>query len=501
MKRTSCKRLTRKRVSRSLGCCLGILLSGALLHSAQGLEIPDANGVPSYWTESAAASPAGFESVSAEENASLSAESASVLRSIDELKQQVESLQEQIDKKQNIPDTLKKYGAQAGGFLDLDSVTITQSEENKARYGDINNDFAVRDLWLWVRGEGYGNIDYAVMLAFPGSLAFRDVVINVKNLPILGTARIGYFKVESGLNNEQFVYDNTFVDWESCTRTFMAGRRLGVASIHHNENKSMRFFAGIFTGQNLAIGDGKHSNEDNDNPGTILNTRLSAIPICAEGAGGEIFELLHLGAGFRWVPPGKDSVTGATRRTALGAVPTDWLADMPSLLAGQIDSNSYTVTNIEAAWQHGQFGIVSEGYVGSFNGYDNAYGVSTTGRLLLTPGAYQKYNKVNGCFGGVAVPANMRFVDCENWTCLEGWGVWELAAQWSWTDLDMLRDAPVAANYGRINQYTLGVNWHWNPQTRWGLNWIYAKPVSGSGGTTESSSSLNTIAAQARITF
>ena len=101
----------------------------------------------------------------------------------------------------------------------------------------------------------------------------------------------------------------------------------------------------------------------------------------------------------------------------------------------------------------------------------------------------------------MAVPANMRFVDCENWTCLEGWGVWELAAQWSWTDLDMLCDAPVAANYGRINQYTLGVNWYWNPQTRWGLNWIYAKPVSGSGGMTESSSSLNTIAAQARITF
>lgn len=501
MKRTSCKRLTRKRVCRSLGYCLGILLSGALLHSAQGLEIPDANGIPSYWTESVADSPAGFKLVSAEENASLSTESDSVQRSIDELKQQVESLQAQMSAKQNIPDTLKKYGAQVGGFLDLDTVAVSQSDGNKDRYGDINNDFAVRDLWLWVRGEGYGNIDYAVMLGFPGSLAFRDVVINVKNLPILGTARIGYFKVESGLNWEQFVYDNTFVDWESCTRTFMAGRRLGVASIHHNEDKSLRLFTGIFTGQNLAIGDGKHSNEDNDNPGTILNTRLSGVPIYNAGANGEIYELLHLGAGFRWVNPGKDSVTGATRRTALGAVPTDWLADMPSLLAGQIDSNSYTVTNIEAAWQHGQFGIVSEGYVGSFNGYDNAYGVSTTGRLLLTPGAYQKYNKVNGCFGGVAVPANMRFVDCENWTCLEGWGVWELAAQWSWTDLDMLRDAPVAANYGRINQYTLGVNWHWNPQTRWGLNWIYAKPVSGSGGTTESSSSLNTIAAQARITF
>ena len=60
---------------------------------------------------------------------------------------------------------------------------------------------------------------------------------------------------------------------------------------------------------------------------------------------------------------------------------------------------------------------------------------------------------------------------------------------------------PNAAFYGRMNQFTVALNWHWNPQTRWGLNWICAKPVSGSGGSETFGTTLNTLACQFRITF
>ncbi len=422
-------------------------------------------------------------------------------RELDELRTEIDALQIEIKKKQDVPDTVKKFSAKAGGMLDWDCVTVDQSLENQERYGDIDNDFATRDLRLWIKGEGYENLDYEVCLGYTGSLSFKNVMLTAKNLPVLGTGRIGYFKVESGLNYASNVYDNTFVDWESLDRTFQIGRRLGVASIHYNEDKSLRFFTGAYTGQNLTIGDGKYANENNDNVGIILNTRLTAVPVFVEGADGELCEVLHLGAGFRWVDPGHDSKTGANRRTSLRAAPVDWLSDMTPLLNGSIDTNSYTVTNIEAAWQKGRFGIIGEGHIGDYNGYDNAYGVSTTGRFLLTPGAYQKYNKNGGCFAGIAVPANMRFVDYDNRTCLEGGGVWEIAAQWAWTDLDMLRDASGSAVYGRMHQYTVALNWYWNPQTRWGLNWIYAKPMTASGGENETDSPLNTLACQLRFTF
>ena len=429
------------------------------------------------------------------------ADPAGLRRSIDELQAEIASLRTEINKKQDIPDTAKKFSAKAGGFLEWDSVTVDQSLENKGRYGDIDNDFACRDLRLWIKGDGYDNLSYEVCLGYTGSLSFKNVMLTAKNLPVLGTGRIGYFKVESGLNYASNVYDNTFVDWESLDRTFQVGRRLGVASIHYNEDKSLRFFTGAYTGHNLAIGDGKYANENNDNVGIILNTRLTAVPIYSEGAGGELSEVLHLGAGFRWVDPGHDSKTGANRRTSLRAAPVDWLSDMTPLLAGSIDTNSYTVTNIEAAWQKGRFGIIGEGHIGTYNNYDNAYGVSTTARFLLTPGAYQKYSKEGGCFAGIAVPSNMRFVDCKNWTYLEGGGVWEIAGQWGWTDLDMLRGASIPAVYGRMNQYTVALNWYWNPQTRWGVNWIYAKPDSGAEGADETTTSLNTLACQLRFTF
>lgn len=482
-------------------CLLGAVLGSAAAYANDGSAIALSElSHSSYFVNDVAFISAEPKSPATDTVGGETTDPADVQRTLDELKTQIESMKAQLEKKQNLPDTSKKFSAHAGGFLEADTVSIDQSDESFEHYGDIDNDFAVRDLWLWVRGEGYGNLDYAVMIGYNGSLSFRDVVLNAKNIPILENARVGYFKVESGLNNEQFIYDNTFIDWESCTKTFMQGRRLGVASIHYNADQSFRFFTGVFTGQNLAFGDGKHANENGDNVGLILNTRLSAAPLYTEGAGGELAEVLHLGAGLRWVDPGHDA-SGANRKVTLAASPLDWLGDMQQILAGTIDTDSFTVTNLEAAWQRGRFGLVSEGYIGSYRGYDNAYGVSTTTRFLLTPGAYQKYNKATGCFGGVAVPANMRFLDCENWTCLEGGGVWEIAGQWTWTDLDMLRDSPTAKFYGRMNQYTVALNWYWNPQTRWGLNWICARPISGNGGSDETASTLNTLACQVRITF
>ena len=517
MRTVSCPSPRRRPLRLLLGVCVLSFLLGQSVPAAEPslaeaiAEIMPESGYLAPETDYLAASPApalteesseskaGFELES-----SLPAEPAAasdIQRSLDELKEQISSLQAQLEKKQNVPDTSKKFSARPSGQIEWDSVLVDQSRENHAKYGDIDNDFATRDVRVGVKGEGYGNLSYEVTLGYTGCLSFKNVMLTAADLPLLSTARIGYFKVESGLNYAQNVYDNTFVDWESCDRAFQVGRRLGVASIHFSEDKNARLFTGVFTGKNLSIGDKKYANENCDNVGIILNTRLTVLPVHTETADGTLLEVLHLGAGFRWVDPGRDSVTGANNTTTLQVSPVDWLGDMPPLLAGKLDTNSYTMTNAEAAWQRGRFGILGEGHFGDYRGYGSAYGVSATGRFLLTPGAFQKYSKSNGTFGGISIPANTRFVDCENWTCLEGGGVWEIAAQWAWTDLDILRDAPQVSYYGRMNQYTVALNWYWNPQTRWGLNWIYAKPVSGTGGAVETASPLNTLACQVRFSF
>jgi phosphate-selective porin len=421
---------------------------------------------------------------------------------LDELKVRIGALRGEFEKNRDISDPAKKFSAQVGGMLEIETITIDQNEANRNLYGDINNDYGFRDIRLWVKGNGYGTLGYNVTLGFTGQLSFKNVMVKAKDLPILNEAYVGHFDIEMGMNYLLSTYDYTFVEQDTANGTFSFGRRIGVGSVHYGENRNIRWYTGVYTGRPILIGEGKHANENDDNVGILLNTRLTSVPIYREDACGHLTDVLHFGVAFCWSSPGKDAETGANRKTTLQAQPLDWFSDMSPLLYGELDADNYSVTGIEAAWQRNRVGLTGEGFIGSYEGYENAYGVSATGRALLTPGAYQEYNKDGGYFSGINIPETMRFVDYGTGRCLEGWGAWELVGSWGWIDLDTLR--AVQDNdvfYGRMNQYTLALNWYWNPQTRWGINWIYAKPISGSGGIDESATSLDTIACQARITF
>ena len=429
-------------------------------------------------------------------------DSADLAAQLDELRDKITLLQKQIEQKQDVPDTSRKFSARVGGMLEIETVALDQSQTSHAIYGDIDNDYGFRDVRLWVKGEGYENLSYNVTLGFTGRLSFKNVMLTADNLPILGKASVGHFDVEMGMNYLQSTYNYSLVEQDSINGTFSFGRRLGVGSVHYNSDQSVRLFTGVYTGKPLSFGDNRYANENCDNVGILLNTRLSAVPVYRETADGRLLEALHLGAAFCWVNPGKDSDIGTYRPVTLQASPACWLSDMRPLLEGQLRTNSYSVTGIETAWQRGRFGVTGEGFIGNYHGYDNAYGVAATGRFLLTPGAYQAYDKSGGYFGEVVIPENMRFADNRSHIALSGWGAWEILGQWSWTDLDNLTDAAAeGALYGRMNQYTAAINWYWNPQVRWGINWVYAKPVSGFGGAPETSSSVSAIACQARLTF
>lgn len=78
-------------------------------------------------------------------------------------------------------------------------------------------------------------------------------------------------------------------------------------------------------------------------------------------------------------------------------------------------------------------------------------------------GESRPYKKSAGCFDRVRPKKNFA------WKGERGPGAWELAGRYSWLDLD---DA--AVDGGTLQDFTLGLNWHLNPNTRVMWNYIHA---------------------------
>jgi phosphate-selective porin len=57
----------------------------------------------------------------------------------------------------------------------------------------------------------------------------------------------------------------------------------------------------------------------------------------------------------------------------------------------------------------------------------------------------------------------------------KGMGAWELTARWSWLDLTEGVDTNTSDDAsGVMNNYTVGVNWYWNPYARMMFNYIHS---------------------------
>lgn len=463
-------------------------------YNEQALPTPPAAEEPSDEETETALTDTGAEPP-ADLPADLPIDSLGAMRvALQTMQSEMDDLKKDLGKKQNKPDTSNKFSCKLGGMLFMDALTVDQSDENRAFYDDdINNQFMVRDVRLSAKGEGYGFLEYECTIGVNrNDINFKDMRLVAKKTPLFGDLTFGYFKVESNMGYVASIYDETFTEFDANTYAFRAARRLGIGSTHYNADQSARLFLGVFTGRDF---EKERSVVYADDAGVILNARATAVPIYAESCDGRLCELWHIGAAYYWNRP-EDKVNLRVR-------PSGWAYQMPYLLNGQLPlaDKSYSVAEFESAWQKGGFAIQGEGFFGFYEGYDNAYGVSLITRYMLTPGAYRSYNKNRGAFGGVAVPENLRFVDYGNCRVLDGFGAWEIACQWSYTDFDNLKALGENAIYGTANEIMTALNWYWNPQTRLGFNWIHSMPNAGGAQKIGESGDCDTLIAQLRIRF
>lgn len=344
----------------------------------------------------------------------------------------------------------------------------------------LENQTGFDTLRIGVQGNIYENLKYSVELEYEGEeVDYKDVYAELTNLPYLGHFRIGHFKEPSGLEwltSSRYV---TFMERATPTEAFTGGRNVGIMLYDYwlgNENWS--WYAGLFRGSH-ADNDEDVDADSNDWAGTF---RFAGTPYYDEHNGRC---LLHCGL---W---------GSARRTGEfggsggngdweGTLELDSRDSFINITLGNPalgnprSSSEFGVFGTELAYMHGPAFIQTEfmyASTGDAAGI-NAWGTYVEAGYFLT-GENRGYNRSSKAWDRVHPYEPFFWVDtCEGGQA--GLGAWEIAARWSWTDLESIPalvttgvNTVAPTVIGTQENIAIGVNWYLNPYSRMMFNYIH----------------------------
>ena len=390
---------------------------------------------------------------------------AELQKTTEELRADLEAEQKKNAKKD--PKPSDPFTMKLTGHVSMDAVSISENDEAKAAFGDTKNSFTFRDTRITMKGSGHGNLEYAFGVGVNNKISLKDAYLRVKDMKYLGNITVGHFYTESGMESIQLTYDRVFASVDECSTSFYLARRIGVSSTHYGADQRSRAFFGVFAAP--AVSTTPHYNWDND-PGFILNGRLTAAPILTVDEDGFTREVFHLGASHYWLCPGGENKLRLYTRGQM------WTGDNPYFLDGAIPlaGRSYSVSQAEAAYQRGEFALTAEGYVCNvYDGGGTAYGTALVSRYFLTPHCSRTYVKDSGRFGSITMPEENVFLNFKERTVGQNWGALEAVAKWTWTEMNNLKYVP-GATYGSVHRGVMGFNWFMNHQAFIAFNWEHA---------------------------
>ena len=391
---------------------------------------------------------------------------------IEELEQRLDKLtadfkaeQEKNKKKEKLTDP---YNLKFGGFLGLGAYYVSQDDVSKDLLGNAKNVYDVHDLRFTCRGNGHG-MQFAAGVGVQESIKLYDNYVRFKDSPIFGDITIGHFYVESGMESIEPAFEPAFISTDEGASFFRMNRRLGIGSTNYNAEKTARLFLGIFAAPSVNTWPNRTENED---PGYLLNTRLTAAPILVEDDKGFTREVLHFGGSFYWLDPTSDDSSLTLKTRGHG-----WVGNSPYFINGKIslEDRSYSVSQMEIAYQREGFAATADGYVMSItNGGGNAYGSTAAMRWCLTPGCTRSYNKNDARFTTMNMPEEAIFVNFDKRGRGQGFGALEAVVKWEYLETDDVNFTSVDPTTGTVNRVVTGANWWWNQQTCLAFNWEHA---------------------------
>lgn len=342
------------------------------------------------------------------------------------------------------------------GFFQLDAGWFAQDTASNDLFGNIQDDRGFRRARLAAVGDVADNISYMfeVDFAFPGRPSFMDVWVDVHDIPWLGNVRIGQWRQPFGLDELTSVRELTFLERPTMF-AFAPFRQTGIGFHNTNEDETVTWAASAYGFPTDTFGDSRGDR------GYGIAERVTTL-LWDECEGRRIF---HVGFDHAFTIPNNNGIFYRNVPEYGGPFggPTGTASDVPFFVnTGVLDPDSSNLLNIELAGVYDSFHWQSEARwavvdVGGSTVTLPAYYIQ--GGYILT-GEVRPYNKTNAVLGRIK-PAHPFHRG-------GGWGAWEVAARYSYIDLDpaapfsqggvgILTGQPPG---GQLNDMTLGLNWY-----------------------------------------
>jgi len=376
---------------------------------------------------------------------------------------------------------------QLGGFFQVDAGWFYQDANNVATVGDIQDGADFRRARLNAHGDAWDNIGYMMEFdfAFPGRPNFMDVYVDIRQLPVLGNLRIGQWRQPFGMDGQTSVKDLTFLE-RGLPFAFLPFRQVGIGFFDHSRDERITWAVSAFRFPTDAFG-----GNVGDSGGYALASRITILPIDSEDGA----HLLHLGAAYSFGDPSNNRVRYrnqpeffVSETGGADLVPAGVPSSVPPFVdTGPIFTNNFNLFAAEGGLTWGSFYMQSEAIAAVVNqqaGPDLAFSGAYAYAGYFLTGEVRPYNRTAGVFGRVK-PLNHFGSD-------GGIGAWEVAARWSYIDLN---DENIRG--GRLNDITFGLNWYLNPRTKFQFNYIHAFLDNATTGDSEA----NVFALRGQIDF
>jgi phosphate-selective porin OprO and OprP len=390
-------------------------------------------------------------------------------------------LAEYSKKSSAVPDAPTKPLVAPSGRIQFDMADFSQNDASQSQFGNTQNAVGFRRARIALLG-GYQTMDYIIEMDFANrgidatinkaqSTAFKDVYIQMHDLPLLNNVRVGHFKECFGL--EDLTSDNytTFMERSIDDEgAFVPGRNNGIMTFNWSENLRATWAAGLFTNQ---TGFDQPPTFQFDQGGLDIATRATFLPWYDENSNGR--GLFHVGVDYAFrAAPNHTAVFAARNESAFGPNVVNMTLSTSKTTA-LTDVNNTQEVDGETALVYGPLSVQSEVFGATVNHQTGATNSFVGGYVFVSyflTGENRPYNRKLGVFDRVQPYEEFFRVRTEDGNVAMGWGAWELAYRVSY--IDML-DGLSNVGAGRATDNTFGINWYLNAYTRIMANFIHSE--------------------------